>query len=73
MKLIRNWNKNTNFITARLNFKFELTEHIRNRNSIFVGLVYTIAYWLILSIRFYDSVKGKQRDQRLFLLSIRSF
>ena len=58
IKLIRHWNKKTN---TCFNFKLELTEHIRNRNSIFVGLVYTSACWLRLCIRFYDSGKGKQR------------
>ena len=57
-KLIRHWN---NFITTCLDFKLKLTEDIRNRNPIFVGLVYASAYWLRLSIRFYDSGKGKQR------------
>ena len=38
----------------------ELTEHIRNRNSIFVGLVYTSAYRLRLCIRFYDSGEEKE-------------
>ena len=46
IELIRHWNKNTNFITTCLNFKLKLTEHIRSRNSIFVGLVHTSAYWL---------------------------
>ena len=64
-KLIRHWN---NFITPCLDFKLKLTEHIRNRNSIFVCLVYTSAYWLRLSIRFYDSGKGKQRYQKRRLL-----
>ena len=57
IELIKHWNENTNFSTACLNFKLELTEHIRNRNSIFVGLVYTSVYWLRLCIRFYDSGK----------------
>ena len=57
IELIKHWNKNTNFSTTCLNFKLELTEHIRNRNSIFVGLVYTSVYWLRLCIRFYDSGK----------------
>ena len=57
IELIKHWNKNTNFSTTCLNFKLELTEHIRNRNSIFVGLVYTSVYWLKLCIRFYDSGK----------------
>ena len=60
IELIRNWNKKINVIITFLNFKLELTEHSRNRNSIFWGLVYTIAYWLRLCIRFYDSGKGKQ-------------
>ena len=34
----------TNFITICLNFELELTEHIRNRNSIFAGLVHTSLY-----------------------------
>ena len=42
IELIRHWNKKTKFITTCVNFKLELTEHIRNRNSIFVGLVYTL-------------------------------
>ena len=41
IKLIRYLNKKTNFITTCLNSKLESTEQIRNRNSIFVGLVYT--------------------------------
>ena len=49
IELIRHWNKKTNFITTCLNFKLELTEHIRNRNSIFVGIDYTSAYWLRVS------------------------
>ena len=53
-RLIRHWNK-TNFITICLNFKLELTEHIRNRNSIFMGLVYTSVYWLRLYIRCYEN------------------
>ena len=44
IELIRQGNKKTNFITTCLNFKLELTEHIRNRNSIFVGIDYTSAY-----------------------------
>ena len=44
IELIRHCNKKTNFITTCLNFKFELTKYIRNRNSIFVGLVYPNAY-----------------------------
>ena len=64
-KLIRHWN---NFITPCLDFKLKLTEHIRNRNSIFASLVYTSAYWLRLSIRFYDSGKGKQRYQKRRIL-----
>ena len=64
IELIRYWNKETNFIINCLNFKLELTEHIGNRNSIFVAFVYTSAYWLRLCIRFYDSGKGKQRYQK---------
>ena len=64
IELIRHWNKKTNFITTCLNFKLELIEHTRNRNSIFVGLVYTSAYWLRLCIKFYDSGKGKKRYQK---------
>ena len=64
MELIRHWNKKKNFITICLNFKLELIEHIRNTNSIFVGLVYTSAYGLRLCIRFYDSGKEKQRYQK---------
>ena len=62
--LIRHWNKKTNLIITCLNFKLELTEHIRNRNSIFVGLVYASVYWLRLCIRFYDSWRGKQRYEK---------
>ena len=65
IKLIRHWNKKTNFTTTCLNFKLELTENIRNRNSIFVGLVYTSAYWLRLCIKFYDSGKEKQRYKKV--------
>ena len=46
LELIRPWNKKINAITICLNFKLELTEYIRNRNSIFVSIVYTSAYWL---------------------------
>ena len=67
VKLIRHWNK-TNLIPTCLNFKLELTEHIRNRNSIFVGLVYTSAYWLRLCIRFYDS--GKENVSKTYCLTI---
>ena len=52
IELIRHCNKKTNFITTCLNFKFELTKYIRNRNSIFVGLVYPNAYWLRSGISF---------------------
>ena len=61
IELIKHWNKEANFITTCLNFKLGLTEHIKNKNSIFVDLVYASAYWLRLSIRFFDSGKLKQR------------
>ena len=61
---IRHWNRKINFITNCLNFKLEFTEHIKNRNSIFVGIVYTSPYRLRLCIRFYDSGRGKQRYQK---------
>ena len=61
--------KNTNFITTCLNFKLELTEHIRNRNSIFVDLAYTSAHWLRLCIRVYDSGKGKQKNKNAILFN----
>ena len=58
------WNKKTNFITTCLNFRLKLIEHIRNKNSVFVGLVYKSAFWLRLCIRFYNSGKGKQKYQK---------
>ena len=69
IELIKHWNKKKNFITTTwLNFKLELTEHIRNSNAIFVGLVYASAYWLRLCIRFNDLEKGKQRYQKLCII-----
>ena len=47
----------------------ELTEHIRNRNSISVDLAYTSAYWLRLCIRVYDSGKGKQKNKNAILFN----
>ena len=69
IELIRQWKKNTNFITTCLNFKLELTEHIRNRNSISVDLAYTSAYWLRLCIRVYDSGKEKQKNKNAILFN----
>ena len=64
IELIRHWNKKRNFSISCLNFKLELTERIRNRNSIFVDLIYKSAYWLKLCIKFYDSEKRKQRYKK---------
>ena len=61
VELIRHWNNKRNTF---LNFKLELTERIRNRNSIFVDLIYKSAYWLKLCIKFYDSEKRKQRYKK---------
>ena len=64
IELIRHWNKKRNFIISCLNFKMELTERIRSRNSIFMDLIYKSAYWLKLCIKLYDSGKRKQRYKK---------
>ena len=69
IELIRHWNKNTNFNTTCLNFKLELTGHISNKNSNFVGLVYTSSYWLRLCIRFYDSGKESKHIKNVGLFN----
>ena len=68
IELIRHWNKKRNFIISCLNFKLELTERIRSRNSIFMDRIYKSAYWLKLCIKFYDSGKRKQSMKNVVLL-----